>query len=163
MKKTFLFFAALFAALVSFTLTSCDGNDPEEGVITLKMRNADEGDTRLNLNHEDRTYAYVSITSGNNFILGTYEYGVNCEMCDAGAKKLGAVTKVPSSGWVNQLAVIPGHSYVVKVSTRNIYDNPDYKPVKYYYKIYVIDWINGASSGGIIGAEVKYCEWEPNN
>ena len=163
MKKTFLFFAALFAALVSFTLTSCDGNDPDEGVITLKMRNADEGNTTISLSHEDRTYAYVSITSGNNFYLGTFEYGVNCEICDAGAKKLGAVKTVPSSGWANELAVIPGHSYVVKVSTRNYYDNPDYKPVKFYYKIYVIDWINGASSGGIIGAEVKYCEWEPNN
>lgn len=138
MKKTFLFFAALFAALVSFTLTSCDGNDPE-GVITVKMRNYSEGDTRIYLDGY-----YLMITSANNF------YFSGGEICDAGAKKLGAVKTVPSSGWTQELAVIPGHTYVLRRGESK------------YYKLYVIDWINGASSGGIIGAEVKYCEWTPN-
>ncbi len=161
MKKTFLFFAALFAALVSFTLTSCDGNDPEEGVIILKMRNADNGGTSISCKVGDNSIGYVSINDANNFVCTTY-YG-NIELVDAGAKKLGAVTKVPSSGWTYELAVVPGHTYVIKCQER-YWDQDRYKDGETaYYKIYVIDWINGASSGGIIGAEVKYCEWEPNN
>lgn len=162
MKKTFLFFAALFAALVSFTLTSCDGNDPEEGIITLKMRNADNGGTTIAcVVGDNHVVGYVYINNANNFVCSTTEI----EMADAGAKKLGAVTKVPSSGWTYELAVVPGHTYVIKWQDKYW----DYNQDRYvdrgtaYYKIYVIDWINGASSGGIIGAEVKYCEWEPNN
>lgn len=159
MKKTFLFFAALFAALVSFTLTSCDGNDPEEGVITLKMRNADNGDTGIGCKVGDNYIGYVSINDANNFVSSTDRI----EMADAGTKKLGAVTKVPSSGWTRELAVVPGHTYVIKCQDK-YWDQNHYVVIgTTYYKIYVIDWINGASSGGIIGAEVKYCEWEPND
>ena len=150
MKKTFVFFAALFAALISFTLTSCEGNEPE-GIITLKMRNSDNGGTTIDLAYN----CAIGITYSNNFRVGGYGDG---KICDAGAKKIGAVKKVPTAGWVDELAVIPGHTYVIKC---NSYYEPDAETK--YYKLYVIDWINSASSGGIIGAEVKYCEWEPNN
>lgn len=163
MKKTFLFFAALFAALVSFTLTSCDGNDPEEGVITLKMRNRDNGNNSIEFND-----CWVSITSSNNFSVSTniYSRPYNPTICDAGAKKLGAVNKVPSSGWVTEISVIPGHTYILRTEKQEYNESYNiWEPIgKFYYmKIYVIDWINGASSGGIIGAEIKYCEWTPNN
>ena len=162
MKTIQKWFLPLFLlTAVTFLFPACEGNDADEaGVITLKMRNADHGGTSLDFSHQGSTHGNVRISNDNNFFVGSYSYGVNLLICDAGKKKLGSVRSVPSAGWVRELAVIPGHTYVAKINTSNYYNLPDFVPVEYYYKIYVVDWIE-SSSGGIIGANVKYCEWDP--
>lgn len=156
----------LLSATVSLLFPSCKGNlnDPDEypeGVITLKMRNVDNGKTHLTL-FADTYNSYVYINSANNF--RCYDYSVySMEICDAGAKKLGAVQKLPTTGWTKELAVIPGHCYVIKC-IQSYWDQSiqDYRAGEpKYYKVYVVDYIT-STGGGIIGAEVQYCEWNPN-
>ena len=138
-------------AAISFLLPSCEGNlnDPDEypeGVMTLKMRNSDNGGTHLYLS--DNADLYIDVA--NNFKCSVYGgYGWGPQICDAGKKKLGAVTEIPTVGWVSQAAVIPQHTYVVKCGNG-----------AHYYKVYVIDYIY-STYGGIIGAEVQYCQWNP--
>lgn len=148
MEKKYLlrFLIFVLVTLVSFSFTSCekeeeDVSDPE-GTITLKMRNADNGSTGIQFGR-DKFY----ISKENNF-RGYHGY---ISVADVGqVKGLASVTKIPQSGWGRDVAVNIGHGYVVKS------DNNE------YMRIYVISWIKGASSGGIIGAEVKYqCPWIP--
>ncbi len=155
----------LLLATIGLLFPACEGNlnDPDEypeGVITLKMRNSDNGKTRLVL--FGLVDCYIYITPANNFYC--YDYSVySMEICDAGAKKLSTVKNLPTTGWTKELAVIPGHCYVIKCIQdywdQAIQDYRDGAPK--YYKLYVNDFIY-STSGGIIGAEIQYCEWNPN-
>lgn len=170
-----------FLTAMSFLFQSCEGNGPssntDTGVITLKVRNTDNGSTSIPVGmiNED-----VYMSSGNNFFVDNSYSSI----CDAGRKSLGAVRSVPELGWAEEVAVMPGHTYVVKVryhieeliewgyivwdENENLVSQ-DGNPIivdnglfSYYYtKIHVIDYIT-AVGGGIIGADVQYCSWFPN-
>lgn len=146
----------LLLTTIGLVFSSCDGNEPDDaaGVITLRMRNLDHGNDAIVFNS-----CYLRISSSNNFVLSknVYENRYYPTICDAGKKKLSAVKSVPSSGWVNEISVSPGHTYIFRVER---YQNDNSTGVFYYMKVYVVDWIE-STSGGIIGAEVKYCEWNP--
>jgi hypothetical protein len=173
-----------FLTAMSFLFQSCEGNGPssntDTGVITLKVRNTDNGSTSIPVGIlEEKVY----MSSGNNFYVNN---SYSTSICDAGRKSLGAVRSVPEFGWAREMAVMTGHTYVVKVRY-DIYDidelmrlgyivwdenenlvsqdgNPiivDNGLVYYYTKIHVIDYIT-AVGGGIIGADVQYCSWFPN-
>jgi hypothetical protein len=152
-------------ATVTFLFPACEGNNPSidggddtSGLITVKMRNKDYGDTSIPLN--SRT---IRIDDANNFY-GMRSDGYETDyvkFCDMGTKKLSAIKTVPTSGWARKVAVTPNHSYVV----RNEYSewNSDLQRNEQkvaYLKLYVVDYIT-STSGGIIGAEVQYCEWNP--
>lgn len=143
---------------VTFLFPACEGNNPSSndgggedtsGMITLKMRNSENGETTIRLESGD-----VFITSANNFS-SSYEYASKIEFSDMGTKKLSSIESVPTSGWASEVAVTPKHRYVI----HNKYLRSD--TLHKYYKLYVVDYITSTSSG-IIGAEVKYCEWDPN-
>ena len=152
----------LFMATIGLLFPACDGNNPDDdlvGVTTLKMRSGnnsgywddDGGATDISFS-TPWGYNKLFINNANNFIAIGY-YG-GCAIVDMGKKKLSQIQSVPSIGWTDETAVLVGHGYIYRYT----YDSNPYK----YIKVYVVDYITG-TSGGIIGAEVKYCEWDPNN
>lgn len=99
------------------------------GTVTLSMRN-DDG-TSLN---------GLYIGEDNNF------HGAGWTIASIGnVKGLGNVASIPQAGWATKVAVTPGYGYVAYDSYNDV-----------YYRIYVTDYMEGALSGGIIGADIKY-------
>ena len=65
-------------------------------------------------------------------------------VADAGAVSgLGAVTSVPSAGFVTTLSATVGHGYVVSDNARN-------------WRVFVTSVITSATSGGVIGVNIKW-------
>ena len=133
-------------ATIGFLFAACKGNEPTqnnsndlEGYITLKMRNVDNGNTWLQL----PDVSCFHISSANNFQVYVGE------IVDVGTKNLSKIKSLPTTGWAYEVEVQPKHGYIYKYDSWNI-----------YLKVKVIDFIY-STSGGIIGAEMKYCEWTP--
>ena len=144
-------------AAVTFLFPACEGNNPSSnggggedtsGLIILKMRNSENGETTISIGD-----GYFYINKANNFARDYYYDSI--EFCDMGTKKLSAIKTVPTSGWAKEVAVIPNHRYVIR---KNYI--PGYEQKVAYLKLYVVDYIT-STSGSIIGAEVQYCEWTP--
>ena len=124
----------LIALCTGTFLTSCGKDEFDEG-IEMRMRNRDNGNDVLQL-LGGRT---LSITSSNNFTVWSGA------IADVGSvRHLGKITSVPTSGWAYEVAVRPGHGYVVGSE----YSNE-------FARIYVKDWIEG-TDGGILGAVIVY-------
>lgn len=151
MKTKQFFFVALAIAMLA---TSCKDNssspqakvpDPE-GTITVKVRNANNGKTYVE--------GWFYITESNNFG-GLADLYVDCQFVDYGAVRgLGNVVSIPKSGWAYQVAVIPGHGYVMRLKDRS---DHVYVVGEEYVRLYVVEELVGANTnGGIIGAVVKY-------
>ena len=125
--------------------TNCE--DPE-GTITANLRN-DGGcinllDTELKINTADNFYGTGNGTISSDTYKMTF---VNVgEM-----QGLGCVNTVPQSGWSNQVAVIPGNGYVVKVTLCDWYGERRIS----YARLYVVRYILSANNE-ILGAELKY-------
>lgn len=141
MKKVFYF---IFLAAMLVTFVACGKDEPgggngqdnpttpvpdPEGTITVSLLNKASGNTYL-----DGTFY---IDAANNFVDGQF--------ASVGAVNgLGNVTKIPTKGWSNQVAVVPGNGYVAYDYGQNI-----------FYRIYVESY-NLNSLNEIIGANVKY-------
>ncbi len=126
MKKITTLLSILCLAIIP--LCSSCSEDPVDTVY-LSMRNSNNGKTYL-----DNIYIH-----NENFT------GYGCTFVDIGSVHgLGDVDYIPKSGWADQVSVMPGHGYVA-------YD--EYAEI--YYRIYVIADIE-STSGGIIGADIKY-------
>lgn len=122
--------------------------------IELNMRNGESDEIIFETNYIDNN-GYIGIakirlemTSSNNFIVKNYssmeEYGI----ASVGAvSNMSAITSIPSSGWVKQIAVNPGTGYVIRYKGHGF----GYT----YARLYVKDWIVN-TSGGIIGATIVY-------
>ena len=143
-KSTIYRLALLVAVMLPLALASCKKDDPNpdngtpvkpsteisdpEGTITLSMRNTDSGGTEL----DNQFYIENENFRGGYFVsLGE-------------VKGLGNVSTIPLKGWSTQVAVVPGCGYVAY----NPYNDT-------FYRLYVVQEI-GSTSGGVIGAEVKY-------
>ena len=149
-------------AAVTFLFPACEknnssvdgssGGEDTSGLITVKMRNRDNGTTEIPVG-----VGYFYINSANNFYSG-YS-GV--QFCDMGTKKLSAIKTLPTSGWAREVAVTPNHRYVIRneYTQWNSSIQGDEQKVA-YLKLYVMDYTT-STSGSIIGAEVQYCEWTP--
>lgn len=108
------------------------------GTITLSMRNASNGQTEL---------GSIFIDEDDNFN-GTYwqdyDYGSYPMFASVGkVNGLGNVTGIPTQGWANKIAVVPGEGVVAFADGT-------------FYRIYVKDYVLAAGTGGIIGADIKY-------
>lgn len=176
MKKLFrvLFVAVSFGIL----FTSCTKDDDYGDVVEIevRLRNASNGGGGIELIEIDsayRNYSYneyystkvwLAISTSNNF----YAYyspsyycseNIECSIaCVGNVNSLGKIRNIPSSGWSDQVAVNPGKGYIVR--SKN--NNPNGK--WHFARVYVKNWITGASNGGIIGAVVSYQpDWKLNN
>ena len=145
MNKRLYLLAIVLLAVFSVASTSCGGDEPDpdngskidptkpvadpDGTITLSMRDHDSGDTRI--------LEYLGIRD-ENF---TGYYGMKITTIGA-VTGLGNVSKIPTTGWADAVAIIPGNGYVACINGS-------------FVRIYVIDFITN-TAGGIIGAEVKY-------
>ena len=147
-KKNYLWslLTMIIVGMLSVSIVSCGGDDSDgpsgggggsvnpggstadpAGTVTLAMRNYDNGRTYL-----DNIYIRNENFQGAMFVsLGA-------------VKGLGNVSTIPTVGWANQVAVVPGYGYVA-------YDNSKGQ----FYRIYVVDEIGG-TSGGVLGADIKY-------
>jgi len=128
------------------------GGEDTSGMITLKMRNSENGETKIYIGN-----SCFWINNANNFC----GYS-GIEFCDMGTKKLSAIKTLPTSGWAREVAVTPNHRYVIRNNNYSQWnsDIQGYEQKVAYLKLYVVDYTTN-TSGGIIGAEVQYCEWNP--
>lgn len=141
-------------AAVTFLFPACEGNNPDEdleGVITAKLRNDHSNDISI---IEEGINCYLEMDEANNLRVLIWQYqsrwiGEGCAIVDIGKKKLSQKISLPTKGWVGEVAAIPGHGYVVRHDSSGR-----------YARVYVKDYMY-STSGGIIGAEVQYCEWTP--
>ena len=151
-------------AAVMFLFPACEGNNPDEdlvGVVTLKMKSGSNEGSRFDTGGATSIsvaqWLRLIINNANNFkIIGDgngiagYASG---DIVDMGKKTLSKINTLPSIGWTEETAVLSKHGYIVRGKGP---DDSDYK----YIKVYVKDFITN-TYGGIIGAEVQYCEWTP--
>lgn len=120
---------------IGATLSSCEKDEINEG-IEMKMRNRDNGNDYLHLLCGETS---LHITSSNNFSVW---YG---EITDIGkVRNLEKIKNTPTSGWAKEVAVEPGHGYVI----RSTY-------CERFARLYVEEYIEGVS-GGILGAVIIY-------
>ncbi len=119
-----------------FFCTACN-EDVSDGVVTVKLRNGNNGGGYIRMCERD-----ICISSANNF----YSSWGDGEFVDMGTKRISQIKSIPTQGWAPEVAVLPGHGYIFRGAN------------SYYGRIYVVGYTESASSGGIIGAEIKYKE-----
>ena len=166
--NAFKLMAALFVAALSLGFTSCgddddndggktggSGSDPS-GTVTANIRN-DGNYLYINWDDEEgyRVQTGLGINDANNF---EADYnGSDGIVCVGKVSGIGSIKKVPQSGWSKKCAVQPGYGYVLRAkgyrfnSNTESYEYSDYR----YVRFYVVDYMEG-TSGGIIGATIKY-------
>lgn len=147
-----LFALAILTCLYACSEDTSDGIsvDPDKkvpdpaGTIQLAMRDTDHGLTYL-----DNFYIENENFDTPNYD-DTYSFATIGQVSG-----LGNVTYIPTDGWASKIAVIPGNGYVICREVYNI-DKDGQGVVSYYWlRLYVTDYIVN-TSGGIIGANVKY-------
>ena len=151
MKKINLFFVQTLMVLSLIFAVGCNKNNDDngdnggktvpdpQGTVLVSMRNANNGTTGVYPDGYDPS-DFFYIDGGDNFVSGNYRW----VFANVGkVNGLGDVKAISTSGWAQQVAVIPGYGYVGKHYPNN------------YIRIYVVDYIE-STSGGIIGAIVKY-------
>lgn len=107
-------------------------SDPD-GTIQLSMMSGDK---------DNATFLDDAFYIGNDYNFK----GNSCYFVSLGAVKgLGNVSYIPTSGWADQVAVIPGNGYVVCYGGKSCT----------FYRVYVNSSITDVN-GGVLGTEVKY-------
>lgn len=158
-------------------------DDYIEGVVTLRLfNNIDEYfDPRTDSGIEEKVtlpngdYSiYLYMNSHNNFkAIGHYNEnhaggslaatGYNSivgNIVDIGERKMNKISTVPTSGWVEEAAVLTKHSYLFRATGFSRNDGqPDFT-ITNYKIVYVVDWILNKDNE-IIGAIVQYVDWKP--
>ena len=161
----------LVAMTLGVAMTSCEKEDvdadgsttdtPLPGSITVKMRNEDNGETKIWFSS-----SYVRINKANNFQTGGnsgyngYYWTQEIQIASVGkVNGLGSITTIPESGWIGQVSAFVGHGYVVRWRTSNWdYNTESYVYTDYSYgRIFVHDEIV-STGGGVIGYTVSYIE-----
>jgi hypothetical protein len=136
-----------------------DPNNPDNAVPdpagTITANIAESSSTRINIVER----GLIGWTAPDNFYLsgywGNYTIFASISICNLGAMSgLGNITKIPASGFTaptsssnSSVACEAGHGYVVKFEVNG--GDPE------YLRLYVVESIVN-TSGGIIGAKVKY-------
>jgi hypothetical protein len=156
MRKTVYILMACLLATSALFISGCDKDDPDNpsssvpdpaGTVLVSMRNWDNGGTRVT---PDGCYGDFVIWRDDNFYHPDFD---NYKFTTIGAMKgIGNITKIPASGWADKVSVMPGYGYV-GASYRSDVSHTSIGVT--YFRIYVEDYIT-STSGGIIGAEVKY-------
>ena len=127
-------------------------SDPP-GTVTTSLRvynkgnaaiNFETGGTSVQMSRYEDMYLDTNVnfnTYGGRGAVGT------SWIVDVGwVSGVGAITSVPTSGWVRTCSAVVGHGYVIETQEGN------------YYRFYVKSEIISATTGGVIGVNIK---WAP--
>ena len=127
--------------------------DPE-GTITLAVRNWDNGRTTA---IADGCNGFFAIRGDNNFAGGSQSYEAIWSFATIGqVYGVGSIKKIPTNGFSHWAAVKPGYGYVAKCINQK-WENGEWVVVDTaHVRIYVDAWINSATTGGVMGATIKY-------
>ncbi|MBQ7462478.1 MAG: DUF5036 family protein [Bacteroidaceae bacterium] len=147
-------------AILSVSFVSCSKDDDDDigDTSTAITDNDPDGTIIANMHHKDNVNLFhmsgngfditcsISLNTSNNFV-------TNGSIASVGkVKGLGYITKVPTKGWTDKIAVVPGTGYVIRGS---------YMGKSGCARVYVVDYIVD-TTGGIIGAMIKYQPvWNP--
>lgn len=127
-----------------FLCTACNEDVSEDGVITVILRNGNNGGGYINMYADE-----IHIDISNNF------WSYRGEFVDMGTKSISQIKNIPTQGWASEVAVFPGHGYIFR--TQHPKGDELYWDGLYWYgRIYVVGYIEGTSDGGIIGATIQY-------
>ncbi len=143
MLMRLVYFAISFVVIILMTvscsndLTSSDENiDDPSGTITVSMRNSGNGDTRLHIGGINNT-ATLYVSNDNFRCYDAYIVSLGK------VKGLGSITTMPTSGWADKMAAIPGNGYIIVTCLAEV------------YRVYVVDYIYNIYNE-IIGVDIKY-------
>lgn len=141
MKKLLWLLAWSFALIVSGC--SSDDPDPDGGDVIKPDQEVPDptGTILLSMRNDDGTSLNgLYIGKDDNF------HGDGWIIASIGpVKGLGNVASIPLAGWAGKVSVTPGYGYVAY----NTYSDE-------YYRIFVTDYMASATTGGVIGADIKY-------
>ena len=178
MKKTIT--ALIATILLSLAFTSCEkdnatngGGNNNEPAITdddngIELNMSNNGNDRIFFDAQiltsngyiEVTRIYLAISSSNNFYIeenNDYHYGsAMYDIARVGSvANMSAINTIPTSGWVNQIAVNPGIGYIIR------YGGSGFGYT--YARLFVKEWLVN-TNGGIIGATVVYQDkWRQEN
>lgn len=140
----------LATATLTFTAVGCGEDDePTSGKNNtgeqLNPEGDPEGTVTVNIGNDGKEIGIgnidISMTDDNNF------YSWPSELLSVGkVQGLSSVRNVVAAGWSNDVLVQPGYGYVLRSMSSNKY---------IYARLYVEDYVT-TTSGGIMGAKVKY-------
>lgn len=163
----------LAIALVSLCIISCGSDDDNEGGSKEDPISANdpEGTITVNLTNYGRTassYGFgtgevgnsvgfyvgnlwkysLAMNNSNNFVLAEGN-GKPRIICIGKTNGIAGIKEMPEegAGWAQEAAIIPGYGYISKAGLCIV-------------RIYVVDYIEN-TTGGIIGATIKYQLWNP--
>lgn len=141
MKKLLWLLAWSFALIVSGC--SSDDPDPDGGDVIKPDQEVPDptGTILLSMRNDDGTSLNgLYIGKDDNF------HGNGWKIASIGqVKGLGNVASIPLAEWAEKVSVTPGYGYVAY----NTYSDE-------YYRIFVTDYMASATTGGVIGADIKY-------
>lgn len=166
MKSFWSLLAIMMVAILSVGFVSCgddddDDNSQKSEAISVKDP---EGTIVLNLVNDDKDicideewpYMYVGMTPQNN--IDTWYH--NGQIVSVGkVNGLSAINRIPESGWAERCAATPGSGYVIRQEKADPYHGGETNGYK-YCRVYLVDFIT-STSGGIMGATIKYQLWNP--
>lgn len=158
--------ALLCAALLG--VVSCDKDDdgaasgnggkavPDpEGTVTVQMRNANNGQTKVYPDGfgSSSSYGFSSscfwIDKADNLICS------DDVVCIGKVAGLGNIRERPEVGWADEAALLPGYGYILRRSSKYDQDGRLTPDGYNYCRVYVVGYLT-STGGGIIGATVKY-------
>lgn len=158
--------ALLCAALLG--MVSCDKDDdgaaggnggkavPDpEGTVTVQMRNANNGQTKVypdgfgSSSSYGFSSSYFWIDKADNLICS------GDVVCIGKVAGLGNIRERPEVGWADEAALLPGYGYILRRSSQYDQDGRLTPDGYNYCRVYVVGYLT-STGGGIIGATVKY-------
>lgn len=172
--------ATFLVAAMGLSFSSCNKDDDlektnitsnvdPEGTIVVNMDN-DYSDVTIHMseytytfrNWEDKVvsetknpYVELKIDNVNNFRVNSAYWGGDVDIVSIGqVSGLGKVNSIPTTGWSNKTAVVPGCGYIIRWQ-KELGENYTPRKIVQYARVYVVDY-RGGVSGGIIGAVIKY-------
>lgn len=172
-----MLFASILVAMAGVGLTACGDDDeptntvsekdPQGTIVVNMLSGSSRNATLVNICGTNDYYDEIYVDEGMNF----HAYS-RAEIVSVGkVNGLSKVTTIPSSGWSEKVAVVPGNGYVARVGYDQFYNEVtnrwEYRSY-HYGRIYVVDYLTtgGSSTGGsstgvatyttYTGATVKY-------
>jgi len=178
MKKIFTF--PVFAIILIAFLSSCKKDDivaDPEGTITVTLNDASPLTIYQGIDPDPMyplapdwvnlffQFGMTQSTLNAQSTINVCQYPQMGSQCDqiynqidvanlGNVSGLGNVTTKPSSGYLPVSAIQKGHGYVIRY--RKTHDQSNSNFPYYYARFYVVDWLTSSTTGGVIGATIKY-------